>query len=166
MPTVTVDLEDLEKLVFTAGAMKQVEGALKQRREDPFVRDHLEFTDAHNRLAAAVRNGQRGNADTLVAGDGDLSQDEIKLLRKVKIGDVDVLTRNEKAGKSGEDMSIADRLAAKGCVVMGQLVTGILWAGETKPVLVQDTSGFPIKITSRGADKLAAIDTASKKATS
>ena len=163
MPTVTVELEDLEKLVFTAGAMKTVEGALKQRREDPFVRDHLEFTDAHNRLAAAVRNVQRGNADTLVAWDGDLSQAEIKLLRKVKIGDVTILTRDQKAGKSGEDMSIADRLAAKGCVVMGQIVTGILWAGETKPVLTQDTSGFPIKITSRGTDKLAAIDTAATK---
>ena len=159
MPTVTVELEDLEKLVFTAGAMKTVEGALKQRREDPFVRDHLEFTDAHNRLAAAVRNVQRGNADTLVAWDGDLSQDEIKLLRKVKIGDVTILTRDQKAPMDDEDMSIADRLAAKGCVVMGQLVKGVLWAGETKPILVVDSSGFPIKITSRGADKLAAIDT-------
>jgi hypothetical protein len=162
MPTVTVDLDDLEKLIFTAGAMKTVEGALKQRREDPFVRDHLEFTDAHNRLAAAVRNVQRGTADTLVAWDGELSQDEIKLLRKVT-GELAILTRDQKAGKSGEDMSIADRLAAKGCVIMGQLVKGVLWAGETKPVLVQDTSGFPIKITNRGTDKLAAIDTAATK---
>ena len=38
---------------------------------------------------------------------------------------------------------------------MGQLVKGVLWAGETKPILVVDSSGFPIKITNRGADKLA-----------
>ena len=163
MPTVTVDLDDLEKLVFTSGAMKTVEGALKQRREDPFVRDHLDFTDAHNRLAAAVRNVQRGNADTLVAWDGDLSKDEIKLLRKVKLGELSILTRDQKAPSGGEAMSVADRLSAKGCVIMGQLVKGVLWAGETKPVLVPDPSGYPIKITTRGSDKLAAIEAATIK---
>ena len=163
MPTVTVDIDDLERLVMTSGALKAVEDALKQRREDPFVREHLDFTDAHNRLAEAVRHIRRGNADTLVAWDGELSKDEIKLLRKIKHGDLTVLTRDAKGPYSGEDMSIADRLAAKGCVVMGQLVKGVLWAGDTKPEIVIDPQGFPVKITSRGADKLAAIDTAALK---
>ena len=44
MATVTVDLADLEKLVFAAAAIKTIESALQQRRNDPFVREHLDFT--------------------------------------------------------------------------------------------------------------------------
>ena len=157
MPSVTVDLADLETIVLTTGALKTIEGALAQRRNDPFVRPHLEFTAAHDRLAVAMRNATRAAAGTLVDWDGELDDDEIKMLRRVGEGTFWLL-RKDKAPVDGEAMSIADRLSAKGCVIMGHFVTGILWAENKGPELTIDPKGFPVKITDRGAAKLREID--------
>lgn len=165
MPTVAVDLDDLEKLVMGTGALKTIEGAIVARSRDPFTPDRHELTGAHNRLAAAMRNAKRGDADTLVPWDGDLDEDEIKLLREIDSFQIDgrkamlILTPEQKAPEGGAAMSVADRLAAKGCVIMGQLVKGILWAGDERPMLTPDPSGYPIKITARGAEKLAKLAT-------
>ena len=156
MPSVTVDLDDLETLVMTTGALKTIEGALATRKQDPFIRQYLGFTEAHDRLATAMRNAQRVDAGTLVAWDGALNDDEIKLLREIGYGRK-IMSRDEKAPSSGQSMSVVDQLAAKGCVVIGQLVKGVLWAGDKQPELVVDPKGFPVKITDRGREKLTKI---------
>ena len=165
MTSVTVDLEDLRTLVLTAGALKTIEGALASRKADPFVREHLDFTEAHNRLASAMRNAERADAGTLVPWDGDLDDAEIDLLHAIDTGEHVILTRRQKSPNPGAAMSVADQLAAKGCVVIGQLVKGILWAGEAAPDLVVDPQGFPVRITQRGREKLAklALNTEYKK---
>ena len=111
MTSVTVDLADLETLVMTTGALKTIEGALQARKADPFVREHLDFTAAHDRLATAMRNAMRASADTLVPFDEPLTEVEIKLLRRID-GGMNFLTPEEKAPEEDEPMSVVDRLAA------------------------------------------------------
>lgn len=152
MPNVTVDLDDLEKLVFGSGALKTIEGALVQRKEDPFVKPHLDFTDAHNRLAGVMRQARRNPADTVVDFNESLTDDEKYALRQVRPGFS--ITPEMKMPKAGEVMSVYDRLAAKGCVVMGQLLVGVLWADNPRPEVSPDPRGFAIKLTSRGVQKL------------
>lgn len=157
MPTVTVDLNDLETLVFATGAIKTIESVLASRKSDPFVTKHLDFTDAHNRLAAAMRNARREEADganTLVNFNEPLTEDEHKTLKEIAQVGIYLISREKKIPKEGDAMSIYDRLAAKGCVVMGQLVRGVAWAGASSPDLQVDPAGFGIKITDRGRQKL------------
>ena len=87
MTSVAVDLADLETLVMTTGALKVIEGALQARKADPFVREHLDFTAAHDRLATAMRNAMRASADTLVPLDGELSPREIDVLGRIDGGE-------------------------------------------------------------------------------
>ena len=156
MPSVTVDLEDLETIVFTTGALKTIEGALQQRKNDPFVKPHLEFTAAHDRLASAMRNARRSEAGTLVPWDGELSTDELDFLRDVDAGDVDRILLETKIS--------FDSLAAKGCIDFGQPLTGVLWAGEKTPTWMIDALGdYCVRITVRGRAKLAKIDAANAK---
>lgn len=70
MPSVTVDLDDLETIVMTTGALKTIEGALNARKNDPFVHQYLDFSEAHDRLSSAMRNAKRADAGTLVPWDG------------------------------------------------------------------------------------------------
>lgn len=157
MPTVAVDLEDLETLVFTTGALKTIEGALVTRKADPFVKPHLDFTAAHDRLATAMRNARRSqNKDVVVQFDEPLTREECKILTDVDtLGGVVHITVKDQLPKQGESMSIYDALTAKGCLLMGGLVKGVLWAGASAPELTVDPTGYAIKLTARGREKLA-----------
>lgn len=152
MPSVTIDIEDLETLVFTTGALKTIEGALANRRVDPFTRPHLDFTAAHDRCASAMRNARRVEAGTLVDWDGALDVHEENALRHIESGKRAQISAHEK-----QNYREYDGLAAKGCIVMGQPVAGIIWAGASAPELTP-CAGFAVKITPRGREKLAKID--------
>ena len=151
MTSVTIDLEDLETLVMTTGALKMIEGALAQRKTDPFVRQHLDFTAAHDRCASVMRNARRAEAGTLVPWDGALDEVEEQLLR-----DLDHTEMGERG--IGLHKVDYDSLAAKGCVVIGQQVGGVKWADDNQPHLRIIPSLFHVKITQRGREKLANID--------
>ena len=155
MPSVTVDLADLETLVMTTGALKVIEGAISQRKSDPFVREHLDFTAAHDRLASAMRNARRAEAGTLVPWDGELVGVEVLLLR-------DVADRESGVKGIGCHKEDYTTLMDKGCVVIGQEINGILWAGESKPdmhpALVMKNNYYYVRITDRGREKLAKLD--------
>lgn len=152
MISITVDLEDLETLVLTTGALKIIEGALSQRKTDPFVRQHLDFTAAHDRLASSMRNARRAEAGTLVPWDGPLTEIEETLLRDLN---------GQECGTKGIGCHKPDydSLAAKGCVILGQEVHGILWADDKQPSLRITPNYYSVKITQRGREKLAKIDT-------
>ena len=149
MTSVVVDLADLETIVFTTGAIKAIEVALATRKSDPFVRPHLEYTAAHDRLAEAMRNARRADADTVVKWDEPLTDEEFNDLRDVEgvPGGVRFVPITSK--------SRYDRLSAKGCIVLGQYVEGILWAGASGPELQVDPKGYAARITPRGREKLA-----------
>lgn len=159
MTTVAVDIEDLEKLVLTSGAMKSIEAALNTRKNDPFVQPHLEFTAAHNRLASVVRNAKRGEAGTLVNWDEPLTQKELRALQELKnyfdANQTLFIKAKDRIPKAGEALASLDAIAAKGCCVIGQVGTAIVWAGESAPELKLDPTRFAVKITRRGMEKLA-----------
>lgn len=53
---VTVDSDDLEKLIMLTGAIKQIEQIIHQRKGDPFLpKNEDAIKDAHDRLASLWR---------------------------------------------------------------------------------------------------------------
>jgi hypothetical protein len=155
MTTVTADLADLEALVFSVGAMKSIEGILATRKNDPFVRPHLDITAAHNRLAAEMRNAKRAESGTATKWDEPATREEQNLLRcfEDKNGRlVSVIHINAARRNSAADdyMPAIDTLASKGMIVIGQVLTGVLWAGEDRPEFKIDPSAWALKITPRG----------------
>jgi hypothetical protein len=152
MTDVTVDLADLETLVFTTGALKTIEGALQARKSDPFVQPHLNFTEAHNRLAAAMRDATRGMADTVVPWDGELDKDEIEHLSALLADEDESLFTTITPTWRRANPAI-DRLMCKGMIEIGQVVKGVVWAGSDRPEIKPD-QGFALRTTKRGRDKL------------
>lgn len=156
---VTVDLDDLEAIVFGTGVIKNIEGSLASFKNDPFTRTKVPLTEAHDRLASAMRNARRAGADTLVKWDEPLTKEEQIALAAVaaackEAGDVKVLSGKQKGG-SGV-MSDWDRIAAKGMIEMGQFITGILWAGQQSPAITAKPE-FAARLTSRGKNMLEQI---------
>lgn len=170
MPDVTVDLADLETLVWATAALKTIEGTLANRKVDPFVRAHLDFTEAHERCAAAMRNATRAAAGTAVKWDEPLTKSQARALRYV-LDAMDkrksglpwfVISPAEKAAP-GERMGEFDVLAAKGCLKMGQFINGVVWAGASAPDITPDVEkGYAAQITDRGRKKLAEFEAPSK----
>lgn len=159
MTDVTVQLEDLEALVFSTGVIRGIEGALAAFHRDPFSHPKIPLSEAHNRLASAMRNAMRAQAGTLVNWDEPLTDEELKLLRRVEKGENKlpwiIIPPAEKAPKGSEAMSLVDRLMCKGCVVVGQLARAIVWSDSPgHPALQADPTGFAVKITPRGKQKL------------
>lgn len=144
MASVTVDLDDLEKLVMATGAIMAIEAAINARQHDPFVRAVLPLTEANNRLATAMRNAKRASADTLVKWNEPLTEDELRALREIDGGKFSI-TPTEKV--SDPDF---DRLSAKGMIRLGQKLHGILWAGDKLPRWQVDPSCYAVEITDRG----------------
>lgn len=163
MTTATVELADLETIIFATGVIKTIEGALASRKNDPFVRPHLDFTEAHDRLATVWRNATRAQAGTAVNFDEPLTKTEARLMRDV-IESLKV--RKEGANLQwfrihGADKALGEyeSLAAKGCIRMGQAVTGVVFAGEDRPQLVPDADrGYLVEVTARGRAKLTAFE--------
>lgn len=166
MTAVIVDLADLETIVFATGAIKAIESTLANRMVDPFVRPHLDYTAAHDRLATAMRNARRAEAGTLVQFDEPLTRAEARALRYVldaeevrKSGVAWFAISGPDKAALGEEMSIYDRLAAKGCVQIGQFVTGVVWSGAPAAEVKADPErGFAAKITDRGRAMLTAFE--------
>jgi hypothetical protein len=156
---VGVELEDLKKVVFATGALKDVEraarqitGALEARARDPFAKAEGPFTEAHDRLAAVMRNAERANSGTAVNWDGKLDEEEIERLYWVK-------TQGDKSGRMLVRISQIEKpsfanLEAKGCIHIGQLVFGAVWPGASQAEITADPAGYAVKITPRGVQKL------------
>ena len=145
---VEVELEDLETIIFATAAIKTIEGALASRKQDPFVKPHLEFTNAHNNLVAAMNSARRATAGTVTQWDGVLDKNEIKLLKEF-----DTVNVFEVDGSYRALHKEVDTLMSKGCIRIGQLVAGAVWPGEPKAD-IKPVEGFALAITQRGRDKL------------
>ena len=60
MPSVTVDVDDLEALLFATSGIKDLEAALDQRRRNPMVTGTKgKLEGAHDRLSTAWRRAKR-----------------------------------------------------------------------------------------------------------
>ena len=147
---VEVELEDLETIVFATAIIKQIESSLAARKNDPFVQPHLDYKQAHDALTLAMNSAKRASADTKIEWDGELSKKEIELL---KILDASPVKEIDPIYRTKHDE--VDSLAAKGCIRIGQLVSGAIWAGSDRPD-IKPLAGFAITATPRGLNKLAA----------
>ena len=171
MSAVTVDADDLEALIFAASVIKPIETALSAHKRDPFVTQHLQNTDALERITTAWRHAKRAAAnDTLVKFDEPLTGRELKLLREYAHNEHDLefpyskISGADKAPKSGQTMSTTDQLMCKGCVQVGQEVRGVVWSGAPGVSDVVRTGGFAVKITPKGWEKLREAGNAALKA--
>lgn len=145
---VEVEIEDLEMLVFSTAAIKTIEGALQHRLRDPFVKPYLGLTEAHDRLAAAMRNARRGGLHTAINWDEPLTVGELKLLLSLDRGNAVHVS-----GSQRKNYKEIDSLAAKGCVRIGQDIVGTIWSGETAPD-IKPLATYSMAITQRGREKL------------
>lgn len=60
MTTVILDAADIEALLFSTGAIKEIEASIRGRSNDPLVRQSAaKLTGAHDRVAAAWRRANR-----------------------------------------------------------------------------------------------------------
>lgn len=172
MTIVTVDYEDLETIIFATGAIKKIEDAISAVKRDPFVQPHLNFGPAHDRLASAMRNAKRAEAnDTVVKFDEPLTREEENALRYVALASQGLDKKGKSlpgpnvftispADKDGRpSMSVYDRLTAKGCLEVGTWVEGIVWTGAPAVSVVPSPNprGYAARLTSRGREKLAAL---------
>ena len=149
---VSVELKDLETLLYAAAAIKQIEQVLVQRKHDPFVKPEQEYKQAHDNLVAAMNSATRANSRvTVIEWDGSLTDEEIDYLKSVSSSLMKRIVPEVNA-KERFDLPI-DTLAAKGCVKIGQCVKGAIWPGQTQADL-KSTDMFAVMITPRGRSKL------------
>lgn len=153
---VEVEIEDLETLIFATSIIKTFESALQARKTDPFVKPHLDYTNASNNLTVAMNGARRAVSDTKTEWDGALSKDEIALLKEFEKSKVFEVTAEFRT-KTKE----VDTLASKGCLRIGQLVSGAVWPGEERAD-IRPVPGYALAITPRGTEKL--LTNASKQA--
>lgn len=152
---VEVEAKDLETIVFATAAIKKIESALSTRKHDPFVKPYLEFNEAHNNLNTALIHAKRSenSKEYATPWDGELSIKEIKYLQDVSCYmTYKTVSGEERNPASSAYNDVVDSLMAKGCIKMGQLVSGIVWNGEDQPFLEKMPS-FGVAITSRGLEK-------------
>lgn len=148
MKQVTVNVEDLEALVFATGVIKQIESALNVRNDDPFVKPYLKATAAHDRLAKAIRDAKRGEAGTAINYDAALTDAEKRTL-------LELLDKVDEPFSGAVTIRALDKdkyssLEAKGCVRFGTPFTGTAWTGETSPTLRKDPKHLVVEITAKG----------------
>lgn len=149
---VEVEIEDLETIVFATAAIKTIETALQQRKQDPFVKPYLDFTNAHNNLVAAMNGARRAEADTATKWDGQLTKNELYLLGEFAA----TLTAGNEIKFDGEyrlKTPEVGTLMAKGCIRVGQGVVGVVWPGD-KQASIKPISYYLVDVTKRGQDKL------------
>lgn len=148
---VEVEIEDLETIIFATAIIKSIESSLQQRKQDPFIKPHLDYSKASEALTQAMNYARRSEADTKIAWDGILSKNEVALLKEFVASDTFEVTAEFRL-KTKE----IDQLAAKGCIRIGQLVSGAVWPGEARPD-IRPVQGFALAITQRGKDKLSKL---------
>jgi len=150
---VEVEIEDLETLLHATGVIKTIESSLRSYKEDPFVKPHLFYSEASNRLASAMNSARRAAAGTATPWDGELNDKEAQWLAQYS----EKMTITEVTPGFRIKAKEIDTLAAKGCVKIGQGVKGAIWPGEIKAD-IRPTELYAVAITGRGIDKLRAYD--------
>jgi hypothetical protein len=148
---VEVELEDLETIIFATAIIKQIESSLAARKQDPFIRPHLDYNQAHDALTLAMNSARRANTNTATQWDGELNDNEIQLLKILVVNPVKEISAGYR--KQYEEV---DTLAAKGCIRIGQQVIGAVWPGADKAD-IKPYGGFSLMITQRGKDKIEKI---------
>lgn len=163
---VTVDSDDLEKVVMATGVVKQFEQIIKQHKTDPFVcHDPDTLTLAHNRLAAEMVRSKRGELHPQY--DEPLSKDAVDRLFDI----FSEIQRSEKYSvidpawmrPIGKPPKWFNELHQKGMIEIGSVFECVLWQSDPKQTR-EDKAEFRVRLTDRGTKLLS--DIAMKKVSS
>jgi hypothetical protein len=162
MTEVTIDLDDLEALVYVSSAIKTIESALAAYKRDPFVQKaHGKFGAAQKRLEDVIRRARRSerSGETEIAYDGPLDLEEEAVLgslwrRRDRDDVVTTIAVEEKLQQTSDGLSPIDRLAAKGMIEVGSYVYGAKWTGDGYPIIRIDATRYMVRFTTRGESKL------------
>jgi hypothetical protein len=152
MPTVEVDLDDLEALIYASAAIKNIESAIVTYKRDPFVQQMQgKFLPAQKRLETLVRNAKRSAArrDTVVHFDAPLTEAMAKFL-------VRLYAQRDQYGYSSIEFSYklqVDDLAVRGMIEPGQYVYGGQWTGDDYPIVRIDPAYLMVRFTVRGEEE-------------
>lgn len=147
---VTIDSDDIEKLIFATGALRDVEHALDQSKGDQLVRNgQLGLTEARSRIERAWRGALR----TAVKPLPEITDIDLAALREFvpswadsKIGyPVDVRT-----ARYGD----AQRLMAKGLVELGASRLSVIWSAGASITHKDDPFQQRVRFTQRAADAM------------
>lgn len=168
---VLVDSDDLEAVIFGSGVIKEIESAITRRKDDPFVRPHLQrFATSHNALASALRYAKREDTDDKFLEVPDHIE-AIKLravMAHARTGAAEFTVSIRQPGKkdkvllSGYDpvetRKVYGWLLDRGMVELGKQQRAYVWPDGT--VELFDTPHCVLRITERGRKKLAEYDAA------
>ncbi len=181
---VTVDSDDLKTLLFATAAIKGVENALKQAKDDPFLMDLTPpLTEAHDRLAKAWRGAER--KATMPERFSPATEQEIKQLQawwpkheddseelfRFQPRRAGELPQPSHAALAAEATSGAGiyhgeakaawretrSLAARGLIELGQRVDIMLWS-ESGERHQRTAPEIWMRITQRGIDAIRAAE--------
>ena len=162
MTNITVNLEDLETLIFAAGSVKAIEAAMDTRKRDPFVPPQNKITESINRLASEARSARRSKETYATAWDGPLTAEEEKWLDDVcknydpadRERRMIVVTADELYGRAGTFRhGPIHNLVNKGMVAIGTAAFAVIWSGADQPEFWPDPFRFYVMPTPRGLGK-------------
>lgn len=151
---VTVDSDDLEKILMSTGMIKTIEQVIKQSKGDPFVcKDATVLQDAHDNVSKAWRNSIREICHP--QQDDPLSALAYALLCELqgKICHIDpAVMKDEKSG--------FPELFVKLMIEYGTCYQIVYWGGSGKQERIDSLGRTMVRLTPRGQNVL--IDMATK----
>lgn len=160
---VTVDSDDLEKIVMVTGVVKQFEKIINQHKNDPFVcQDQFSLSSAHNRLAREMVRSKRGELHPDY--NEILTQQAAKLLTEISyaIGDnmrfpIYIVSPSWMKPTGSQPAGFSE-LRQKGMIEIGSVFEYVLWQNDPKETR-EDKAEFRARITDRGSKLLSEMAT-------
>ena len=155
MTDITVNLEDLETLIFAAGSVKAIEAAMDTRKRDPFVPPQNKITESISRLAGEARSARRSKETYATAWDDPLTAEEEKCLHDVCKNYDPTADRERRMIVVGTTFrqGLIHNLANKGMVAVGTAAFAVIWPGADQPEFWPDPFKFYVRPTPRGLSK-------------
>lgn len=150
---VTVDSDDLEKIIMLTGAAKQIEQILVQRKGDPFLpKDEPGIKDAHDR----VSNQWRRATKELPPGIDDPISSEALTLLRVLSGHISVIEPGVMKSK------VYIELFGKLYIEYGNAHEIIYWSNSGEQQKVNPTPALVVRVSPRGQQLLAIMEAKGK----
>lgn len=152
---VTVDSDDLEKIIMLTGATKQIEQLLYQRKGDPFLcTDQAAIKEAHDRVAAECR---RVTCEHHPECDHPLTPEAYTLLKHLS-GKISMIGPGLMKGK------LYSELFKKLHIEYGNGYEIIYWSNSQQQQRLNEVPSIMVRLTSRGQELLLAMFTKEKSA--
>lgn len=148
---VTVDSDDLERILMVTGLHKTIEQMLVQRRDDPFIeKDEIKLTQSHDRLAAECRRAVRGENHPKY--NEPLTGEAFILLSEMH-GKILHVAQSAMKDKLYEELWL------KGMIEYGHCYEMILWATSREQQRISTTDKLTVRVTLRGHKLLSEMAT-------